>query len=143
VKYDTATLKRWRADYIHHGYDGGFRIGHGTRVRVTAIESERSERHGGSLELKVTAEFTAYVSPRTYQCERCKTPTPMPSSADALVFILRNHDGERLVFAAEEDVRDERDCYPVEGWRNVAGNLLCPTCAAAFVAFMGATQKTT
>lgn len=51
-------------------------------------------------------------------CEICGKHTPMPDD-DAGAFIIENNDNDRLHFAAEDDVKPERDCWPVKGWRMV------------------------
>ena len=65
----------------------------------------------------------------------CGKPAPMPDE-EGMLFILRNHDGERLCFPDEEGCEEERDRYPVPGWGHVDGAdgeavLACGDCCDA------------
>lgn len=70
-------------------------------------------------------------------CYRCHVRTP-PIDTLGAVYILDNHDAERMCFPYEESVRPERDRYPVTGWQRVVigehSALVCASCARLLLA---------
>jgi hypothetical protein len=64
-------------------------------------------------------------------CQLCQAVPPMPDAA-AAEYLLRNNDGVRVHFPVTECDKEERDQYPVWGWRRIdigdGSKLACPDC---------------
>ena len=75
---------------------------------------------GKKLRIDVIAKFTAEVLIKKTNCKICNKSSSFDLSDDAALYILKNHDSERLCFAMDENEfdNDERDRYPVENWIN-------------------------
>lgn len=120
----------------------GLVCGAGTHVRILALTqtpcSPSAMRDYPTMTITATVELTATVGVGRPRCDGCQARTPAPADDDALWFILKNHDGNRVVFADAEDIRNERDQYPVKGWVRYADVLLCPDCVAAVAATLRA-----
>ena len=116
------------------------KVADGTKVEFgvpIVVTKENANSHGDTrLEItqSVTLKCTVYLpqggGSRCGVCNR----RGLPDTELGIPYILANHDGERLVFAAEENIEPRRDTYPVIGWRNVAVGdkevLACAACCA-------------
>ena len=79
------------------------------------------------FEAVVTTVHTFTIQVARTGCGRCGKRAPPPDD-NAVLFVQRNRDGNRLVFPDAEDADEERDRYPVKGWRRWNGKLLCTSC---------------
>lgn len=97
---------------------------------------ERIERKGIGEGARISARVSqALTICRTgeWGCGVCGQDAPFPDE-EAILFLLRNHDGDRITMADREDCEEERDCYPCKGWRNIYDKdgeviLACTECA--------------
>lgn len=113
----------------------------GTKIEGSGLSvavEENANRHGDTrlrITYTVTLSCVVYVPKGGgHNCGICASPAPLPDGELGLLYILRNHDGDRLCFAAEENIEERRDTYPVIGWRNVTVGdkevLACAACCA-------------
>lgn len=120
----------------------GLVCGAGTGVRILTLAQTlapaSTSRHHPTLTITATVELTATVGVARTACAGCGVAAPAPADDDALWFIVENHDHNRLVFADAENAQDERDRYPVKGWTQGAGGVLCAGCTAAVASALAA-----
>lgn len=140
---------KYEPEFTVGGYGiktSGLVCGAGTHVRILALAQTAhppsATRDYPTMTIAATVELTATVGVGRPCCDGCQARAPAPADDDALWFILENHDGNRVVFADAEDIRDERDQYPVKGWVRYADVLLCPDCVAAVAAALKARKAT-
>lgn len=110
-------------------------LGSGTKMTVTDRGVCVGEQHSeDTVWLRVSATIrleadVLYGCTEHLDCAVCGAAPPPPGE-DAVMYVLENNDGGRLVFPCAEDVEPDRDRYPVPGWRNTEGGLTCPECYA-------------
>jgi hypothetical protein len=82
--------------------------------------------------LKVNVPVMQDANADHWSCQICGKMPPLPDDKGC-EFILENNGGERISFPAHEEVKPERDCYPVTGWKRlkVKGDALftCDKCS--------------
>lgn len=152
MKIDIATADRYRTKF-HTGIDG-LKLGRHTDVEVLSLET--AAYPGGRDPTYTTLEITATIKltarggfPITavpyHVCEGCGAVPSLPSTYDALWFVMENHDGDRLIFPDAEDCDEERDRYPVVGWTKTVvddeNSLLCPDCTEAVKATLKSRKR--
>jgi rubredoxin len=116
----------------------GLPLGAGTEVEIASLKAVGLGRAASGakehrIRIEATLRVSAVVGVIKRKCSMCDAVTPSPD-ADALWFMLENHDGERLCFPrAEEEAHseEERDMYPAQGWAEIDGDLVCEACAKA------------
>lgn len=107
-------------------------------MTLTELVLQRSEHEGDLISARVVWPVGLF---QAGECAFCECPTP-PPDANALDFVVRNHDASRrLLFPHAEDCYPERDCWPVTGWRECDGMLLCDQCAEKRDAALAALRR--
>ena len=120
-------------------------FGHGTDVErlpasVKVVKKEKGKDGDGTYDLtwiriEQTIHLTVVVpvyNDKNHTCGLCDAVPPLPDTQGA-EFILQNNDGARFSIPDAEDTDDERDRYPVTGWKHIDIDgqdvLVCKSCA--------------
>lgn len=126
------------------------KYGNDTKIEETSISIEEVPHRPGRTDnvayhrvrivQKLTISAEVLIPVGWASCCICKKPVPELPEESAARFILENHDFDRICFPAEENVRSERDTYPVPGWKRTPyereSGLICPECHAEFMDFL-------
>ena len=131
-------MKRYRNEFVTV-FDDSF-IGAGVTVRrgdPTVISAETGSDSCARVkieqDLKISVEVLIPTNGTLARCGVCEKAAPLPD-ADGAQYILQNCDGGRICFPRDEGCDDERDGFPVTGWKMVVLEdddrvLACSECA--------------
>lgn len=132
---DKLKLTRYSSNYqMPHG--DCLKVGGGTQVTIHEVTRDevfnivpKDKQTPGEKRYRFHVDLTLTVDLNCAQgkCAICGRLSS-PPDADAAYFMIMNHNGDRFMWAEEENVEPERDRYPVAGWTKTQEGLTCYTC---------------
>lgn len=131
-------LTRYNTSFATHC--DGLKVGVGCQLTIQSLSlvpaiKQRPESACADYDVVAVVELRMCVAIERQpvqhcRCQGCDAAPPLPDQ-DACWYLIENGDNGRIAFAGAEDMRDERDAYPVTGWRTIDKELYCADCATA------------
>ena len=108
---------------------------HACSVYLESVNIAPLPREFGSQQHRITAHvsLTMDVEFLAHECSICSAETPLPADADALMYVLKYHDGRMCWGSSPVACWKHKGTadYPTKNWEHDPEfGLVCPDCAA-------------